>query len=394
MRRGCPLIVLSLLEVLCGVLPAPIHSQVSVRMRDLPPAEQTSVERFGPNASVRALSDGRVVLHDGDRRRIVLLNDQLSVVKVVVDSATISAAGLGDALPSYRLLPFKADTTGFMDVASQKLLFIDPSGRVARSVPPPNVGDLFLLAGRVWMGTPSMDRLGRILYRGNATRRNSPNTPSGWEDSVPLVRWDMALARIDTVGQLRFDLATRRVQSGAPVGTAPRMLLNPLPFADAWTILSDGTIAILRSEDHRIDWITAGDGHRSTTSVANPNPLLTLAQKQQHVDTLRAGNAVRIARGSGGMADADLEYAAASEIPDRFPAFHPRDVMADADGFIWVARPADRTGRVYDLINRDGRVAERVRIPVGQVVVGLGPGRTVYVMDDGAKGTLRRSRVR
>ena len=393
MRRGRPLIVLSLLEVLCGLLPAPVRSQAP-RMRELSPPEQISADRFGPNASVRALSDGRVVLHDGDRRRIVLLSDQLRITSVVLDSATMSAAGLGDALPSYRLLPFKADTTGFTDIASQKLLFIDPSGRVARSVPPPNAGDLFLLAGRSWMGTPSMDRLGRILYRGNAPPRNSPNTPSGWEDSVPLVRWDLALARVDTVGQLRYDLAARRIQTGAPVGTTPRMLLNPLPYADAWTILSDGTIAILRSEDHRIDWISAGDTRRSTNSVANPYPPLTAAQKQQHIDTLRTGNATRLARGSGGTTLPDLEYASASEIPDRFPAFHPRDVMADADGFIWVARPADRTGRVYDLINRDGRVAERVRIPAGQVVVGLGPGRTVYLRDDGATGTLRRSRVR
>lgn len=394
MLRGRPLVVLSLLGGLCGILPAAVHSQQPVRVREVSPTEQTSAESFGPNASVRALSDGRLVLHDGDRRRIVLLNDQLRIVTVVVDSATMSGAGLGDALPSYRLLPFKADTTGFMDIASQKLLFIDPAGRVARSVAPPNAGDQFLLAGRSWMGIPSMDRIGRIVYRGNAIRRSSPSTPSGWEDSVPLVRWDLALARVDTIGQLRYDVAARRVQTGSPVGTTPRTLLNPLPFADAWTILSDGTIAILRSEDHRIDWISAGDTRRATTSVANPYPPLTLAQKQQHIDTLRTGNAARIARGSGGASIPDLEYAAASEIPDRFPAFHPRDVLADADGFIWVARPGDRTGRVYDLINRDGRVVERVRIPAGQVVVGLGPGRSVYLMDDGAKGPLRRSRVR
>ena len=394
MRRGRPKIVLSLLLVLCSIRPAPVRSQVPVRMRELSPVEVTSAERFGPNASVRALSDGRVVLHDGDRRRIVLLNDQFRIVSVVLDSATISAAGLGDALPSYRLLPFKADTTGYVDIASQRLLFVDPSGRIARRVPPPIAGDLYLLAGRTWMGTPSMDRIGRILYRGNAPQRNSPNTPSGWEDSVPLVRWDVALARVDTIGQLRYDLAARRIQTGAAVGTAPRMLLNPLPYADAWTILSDGTVAIVRSEDHRIDWISAGDTRRSTTSVTNPNPPLSVAQKQQHLDTLRTGNAARLARESGGATLPDLEYAAASEIPDRFPAFHPRDVMADADGFIWVARPGDRTGRVYDLINRDGRVVERVRIPAGQVVVGLGPGRTVYLMDDGARGTLRRTRVR
>ena len=47
MRRWCPLIVLSLLEVLCGVLPAPVRSQAPVRTRELSPAEQTSAERFG-----------------------------------------------------------------------------------------------------------------------------------------------------------------------------------------------------------------------------------------------------------------------------------------------------------------------------------------------------------
>src|SRR5687767_4468399 len=130
MRRGRPLIVLSLLLVLCSVRPAPVRSQAPVRMRELSPVEVTSAERFGPNASVRALSDGRVVLHDGDRRRVFFLDDQFRIVTVILDSATMSAAGLGDALPSYRLLPFKADTTGYVDIASQRVLFIDPSGRI------------------------------------------------------------------------------------------------------------------------------------------------------------------------------------------------------------------------------------------------------------------------
>ena len=65
MRRGRFLVILSLL---CGILPSPVRSQGSVRTRELSPAEVTSAGSFGPNASVRALSDGRVVLHDHRER--------------------------------------------------------------------------------------------------------------------------------------------------------------------------------------------------------------------------------------------------------------------------------------------------------------------------------------
>ena len=50
-------------------------------------------------------------------------------------------------------------------------------------------------------------------------------------------------------------------------------------------------------------------------------------------------------------------------------------------------------GQVFDIINRQGVLFDRIQLPLGYQLVGFGPGRIVYLGNRDARG-LHLSRVR
>jgi hypothetical protein len=70
------------------VLPAPCLSQASSAgpVRQLPTSVLTSPEALGSLAAVRGLSNGSVLVNDQVSRRVLLLDSELKLVRVVADS--------------------------------------------------------------------------------------------------------------------------------------------------------------------------------------------------------------------------------------------------------------------------------------------------------------------
>ena len=99
---------------------------------------------------------------------------------------------------------------------------------------------------------------------------------------------------------------------------------------------------------------------------------------------------------SGGQPQVNL--IAPSELPDYKPPFFANSVRADAGGNLWVRTIPTKQipgGPVYDVINRDGTLVDRVQIPVGRSIAGFGPDGTVYLVSrDGASMTFERAHAR
>ncbi len=376
--------------------PLRVAAQDEVPVRPLPPPEALSTIRFGPNASVRGLSDGRVIVHTGDAMRIQLLDQRHRLERTLLDSAEIWPERIRDVLPSFRLLPLTADTTAFMDIASERLLILDRNGTIVARVQHPVAEDIWPLTGRSWVGTPRVDARGRIVYLGRAVRGAPSSAAYPWIDSVPLVRWDRVTGAMDTIVRLRADRVIRTTGGGAQ---PRRTVLNPVPLLDAWVMMADGTIAVLRVADRRVDW-HAGEGRvRQSPLPLAPGAPLTREAYQLHRDSMEAWAAWRgaewyLRRGLEPEREEDPPDAAPfEEMPPRFAAFHPRAVFGDEDGYVWIAGGAEAGGRVYEVLGRDGRIVERWRAPANLSIVGTGPGRAIYLLEDGGSGLLRRVRL-
>jgi hypothetical protein len=79
----------------------------------------------------------------------------------------------------------------------------------------------------------------------------------------------------------------------------------------------------------------------------------------------------------------------ASELPDYKPVFGAGSVRPDIDGRLWVRTiPTKATpgGAIYDVIDRSGKLVDRVQVPAGTTIAGFGAGGIVYLGQRDASG--------
>ena len=447
-------------------------------------------------SAVRQLPGGRLLVNDPASRRVVMLDSMMKVIKVVADTtpATQNAYGLRGG----GILPWRGDSTLFLDPASLSMLVLDPDGEIKRVMAAPRPDDVFSLVGGA-LGYPGFDARGRLVYR--ATGLTFPRRAGGGgggagfqpptlPDSTPLVRFDLATRKLDTAAYIKV--------------TAPRIAflenegrrqisftVNPLPEVDDWAMLPDGTVAILR-KDYHVDFIDADGKRTSSPRIPFDWQRLTDSAKTAIIDSVKAlverggpgaglqgllgggdgggmgagafgggfggfpggfgagggggfgggrgnrgagggggdgpppprrdaapggaasGGAAGGAAGAGGAGAAggarqggggggrgfgpQVNMVQPNELPDYRPAFANGSVRADADGKLWVRIiPTKPTGRgpEYDVIDRTGKLVDRVVLPAGTTIAGFGPGGTVYLgVRDAAGVHVVRARER
>jgi hypothetical protein len=429
-------------------------------------------DAMGAVSAVRQLPDGRLLVNDPVKRRVVLLDSMMKTISVVADTTPATANAYGTR--GGGILPFRGDSTLFLDPASLSMLVIDPKGSVARVMAAPRPDDVFSLVGGA-LGFPGFDSKGRLVYRsaGLQFNRRGPGGGGGgggggaggfqppvFPDSAPLVRFDLTSRKLDTAAYIKVQAPKLNI-SEVDGRRSISMTVNPLPEVDDWAVLSDGTIAIVR-KDYHVDYIDADGKKTASARIPFDWQRLNDSAKSAVIDTARAqmerartagpgamadvalgggggagggfaipfggggpgggggGFAVRIRGGgedgpppprrdaAGGAAPAggaaggaagggrgqgggrQLNFVPASELPDYRPAFTNGSVRADADGKLWVRIiPTKPTtgGPEYDVIDRSGKLVDRVTLPAGTVIAGFGHGGIVYLGVRDAAGT-------
>jgi hypothetical protein len=87
----------------------------------------------------------------------------------------------------------------------------------------------------------------------------------------------------------------------------------------------------------------------------------------------------------------------ADELPDFRPPFAQGAVRADAEGNLWIRAIQPRPvpgGPVYDIVNREGQLVDRLQLPTGYQIVGFGKGKTVFLsVRDPRAGGVKLARV-
>ena len=245
-------------SLLLLLLPAfPLAAQKIV-VRPLPAPTATSTETVRSLAAVRQLPNGNVLVNDQAGRRVLLMDSTLTLLGVVADSTSSTASAYGPRPGG--LIPYRGDSTLFVDPASLSMLVIDPAGKIARVMAAPRPNDVPFLTGGAF-GTPGFDARGRLIYRSIARPHFGPGGPAVGHapvlpDSEAIVRFDLASRKLDTAGYFRVYRPRMNVERDS-TGVRMTSYINPLPVVDEWAVMSDGAIALVRGRDYRVDFIAA-----------------------------------------------------------------------------------------------------------------------------------------
>ena len=434
-------------SILCTGIGLPAFAQSLPPIRPLGAVVRISPsDVFGSISTVRPLPGGRVLVNDLVRRQLLLLDSAFAKEAVIADTTAATANAYSGRTAG--LIPYRGDSSLFVDPASLSMLVLDGTGKVARVMAVPRPGDAQFMIGGPF-GTPGFDSKGRIVYRG-FTRPNLPPPPSGGEpqgriqipvqpDSAPILRVALDTRALDTASFFRIPKATASVTQNDRGQMSVRMVMNPMPVVDDWTLLPDGTLALVRGADYHIDWL-APDGTRTSTpkipfewqrmsdeakatfldsakTAAEATMARMVASSGGGSQTVTAPPGAGAAGGgmitmrfeaggppSGGPAPAGgtmsiappaINMVPASELPDYRPAFGTGATRADLEGNLWIrTSKVANGGPVYDVVNRQGVLIDRVAFPFGRVIAGFGPG-VIYlgVRDDkGARLELAKMR--
>jgi hypothetical protein len=403
---------------------------------------------MGSVSTAIPLPDGKVLVNDILKRRVLLLDSTFSSVSVVADSTSSTANAYGGRTGG--LLSYRGDSALFVDPSSMSMLVINAEGRITRVMSAPRPQDVnFLIGGP--NGTPGFDSRGRLVYRaqpqirvmtrdGGAGGRNfMPEFP----DSAPVVRFDLGSRTLDTAGFFRINRPNMSVTQMPNGGMSVTSQTNPIPTVDDWALLSDGTIAFVKGSDYSITWVDANGEKRSTGKVPYEWQRLDEDGKMALLDSARkaleeqreraqaqmaaggpitafgpvgggaapeiafrmgaAGGAAPPARGGGapGAAGARIELPpinmiSADSLPDYRPAFTAGSARGDMEGNLWVrtTSPVGNAGAVYFIINTKGEVIDRVQFPEGRELAGFGRHGDVYLRLRDAEGNARVERAK
>jgi hypothetical protein len=165
----------------------------------------------------------------------------------------------------------------------------------------------------------------------------------------------------------------------------------PFELTDEWAALHDGTVAIIRWRDYHVDWIGPDGSKKSSAPTAWNWVRMSDEDKARFIDTLK----VVLQKNDSSQAGQMMMFGgpsttpvwetltvAPSEVPDYPPPFVPRATRVDLDDRIWLLERApigSRAPLVYEVIDRNGQIVDRVRMPPNAAVLGFGPGESVYL---------------
>ncbi len=317
-----------LLVALSAIIGPRIAAQAVPPVRSLGSILATSPVTFASVTQIVSLSDGRVLVADLAKRRMLLLDRSLANPTVVLDSTpgkensflralttTLDDKGqyvlpsspgqLAAQLAATRsfLISFRADSSIWYDVSSGAFAVIGPSGKVDRVFATPVDGS------SVWVPTqtPSWSAASGLVFTAGKgiARRAAQAPPPGvtvWiEDSSLVERMNLSSRALDTVAGIAAGAGTWLTGAAAPAaggragpggrggGAASTTAPFPLfPFYDDVVTTTDGTIAIFHAREYRIEWLGAGSTRLPGARLTYPWHQFTDAERKRIIDSVNA----------------------------------------------------------------------------------------------------------
>jgi hypothetical protein len=399
-------------------LAAPLAAQQPPAVHLVAAPTATSKPALGFVTAVRQLPNGSVLANDAGKRQLVVFDAGLTSANVIADSVSGAANSYGPSAGA--IVPYLADSTLFIDPRDLTMYVLGPTGSIARIAAVPRSQDAAGLSSNA-VGSPAIDAQGRLVYRVMAPFRMPVQRTKGVPaipeipDSSAILRVNLATRKVDTAVYYKIPQAKMTVNQ-TDRGISITSQLNPMPIVDDWAVLSDGTIAVVRGQDYHVDFV-AGDGSRTSSPkipfdwqrLTDDDKIAVIDSAKKAIEQMRnappgagganpaAGVGNRIVmnmsiggdgatRGATTTAGAlpPINLVSPSDLPDYRPAFVQGAAKADLDGNLWIRTTAVRAGAIagpiYDVINRQGQLVDRVQVPAGRTIVGFAKDGVIYML--------------
>ena len=337
-----------------------------------------SADPFTLITSVRALSNGRVLVSDAQDQSVQLVD------LAGGEAMKVGREGQGPGEYSFPgdLLAVGGDTTWLVDRVNRRFLIILPNGKT---------GDVINFPSSI-TGIPQprgVDRAGRVYFAGSPFPGQFSGTVVNTPDSVPVLRWDRRRDVIDTVAMVRVPSLNAAVSGGSSSGQVRVMMRSsPLAPADDWGLAPQGTVGVARVGDYHIEWYDAPRHRAATGTPVHYDRLrVTDADKEEYRRLVTSSRGPRMVIGSGGTSTQNTAPAPAFSEPD-WPEFKPpfqgRAVWITPEGDLWVLRTrvAGDSVPVLDVFNQQGQPDGQVTLPRARRLAGFGPGSIYLVRTD------------
>jgi hypothetical protein len=381
--------------------------------RSLGPVVARAAMTFGPIGSIEVVR-GSVFVNDMGSRQLLLLDSTLTRSRVVLDSSLSRDNSYGRIAEKWGLRRFRGDSVFMVPNRAGSMLVIGPTGTLARIAAEPSVADFFC----VYL---SMDDRGRLTcqvptgpaFRAERTALMRTGAAAAGSivrsaDSSVVVGVHIDTRRVDTLASVVVAVDRDRLETGGR-GLTIRPVLAPSWPGDQWATLRDGTIAIARVTDYRVDFI-APDGTRlngprvpyawrrfTEFDRRALSDSLVRAESLRVVTNNRRYDSVRAAGGRIGVPNTAWStppLLADDEWPSFWPPIVPGTLVADQDNHVWIQEaqpPGGDTVKVFTVIDRRGALVDRVKVPDTYFLQGFGPGGAVYftTLDAGRSSLFR-----
>ncbi len=338
---------------------------------------------FSSLRGLRELSDGRVLVADWIEEALLALDFRAGT------RARVGRSGRGPTeyrLPA-RLIALPGDSTLLWDEGNQRLQLVSPEPRVLGTLAPP--------AGRTYAVAPSWADAGGNLYF------VTPNWASGDArgDSLRLNRWSRAAGAVTQIARLQGSAPYPPHDGPRLTPTIPFVMYSP---SDAWLALPDGTVRIARSGDYSIETIAPNGAVSRGPSWAYPTRAVTAADKAWFVGRFLATSPVSGRGPDGGLGRGPTEHQTAEFVrgmvetngfAERMPYFSSGVWLLPTGDLLVQRSPGpDREARL-DRFDARGRLVERLVLPAGRSLLGVGRG-AIYLVAADADELQRLERYR
>lgn len=170
-----------------------------------------------------------------------------------------------------------------------------------------------IAAGTTGAGATTPGRNGGGNNRGGGGRGGRGfGTPA---DTVPLVRFDLKSRKLDTLAFLKIPVTRVQMSPDDAGKTEILVTVNPLPVADDWSLMADGSVAVVRASDYHIDWIRADGTHESTAKTPFDWKRMSDDEKSAFLDSARASLEALRAKAPAGDLQAEAAAMGLTGIP-------------------------------------------------------------------------------
>jgi hypothetical protein len=353
--------------MLASMAVASVLEAQAVPVVSLTKPEAEFAEPFDQVSAVRELSNGRVVVADVFAKSVAMADFRSGALTKIGREGQ----GPGEYAFPVGVLALPADTTLIVDPAQRRFVKVAPDGKAVALVSfPEGAGGMGNMRGT--------DAQGRVYLQANPFGR-ALGEAREMPDSAPILRWNPANDRIDTIARIKLP-EIARASSGTANARSIVMRQQPFSGRDEWAVAPDGRVGVARVADYHVEW--HGSAKVAGARVAAPKVPVTQADKDI---VNRAANDTRgrmmvveggSPRSSGGAPPPPPQLPE----PD-WPEFKPPflgNVYASSDGRLWVqrAQPAN-AAPLYDVFDARGRLVQQVKLAQGTRLVGFGA-NTIY----------------